>query len=142
MNWTFDAPEDALRRFAAKLEFDPCYGLDGTGCVLWTGGTTCGQGKHIRYGAFKFERRRWFAHRWAALYIHRQEIEGRQVDHGCNRALCMNHLQAMPPEINRELQWIRVQVGLEENPRPQFEEDTLAIPFYVEPDWYKAIKAL
>jgi hypothetical protein len=137
-----DTPEDALRRFAAKLEVDPCHGLDGTACVLWTGAKTCGQGKYIKYGALKFQGQRWYAHRWAAFHIHGQKIEGFQVDHRCNRPLCMNHLQAVPPEINRELQWIRVQVGIEENPRPQFEEDEFAVPFYVEPDWYKAIKAL
>lgn len=138
-----DVPIEALRRFAAKIEVDPCHGFEGTACVLWTGAKTCGQGKTIKYGALKYQGRRWFAHRWAAYFIHGQEIEGLQVDHRCNRALCVQHLQAMTPEWNRELQWIRVQVGIDENPRVQFsEDDEFPVPFFPDPEWYKAIKSL
>ena len=142
MSLIFDAPLETLKRFFAKLEVDPLHGFDGTACVLWTGGKSCGQGKTIKYGVMKFQRARWYVHRWAALHIHRQEIAGYQVDHQCNRPLCVSHLQAVPPEINRELQWIRVQVGIDDNPRPQFEADPGAVPFYVEPEWYVELRKL
>jgi hypothetical protein len=45
----------------------------------------------------------------------------------------------MTPEWNRELQWIRVQVGIDENPRSQFEADENPIPFYEPPEWYKVL---
>lgn len=142
MSLTFDVPLVALKRFFDKLEVDPCHGFDGTACVLWTGGKSCGQGKSIKYGVLKYQGVRWYAHRWTAFFIHGQEIAGYQVDHQCNRPLCVSHLQAVPPEINRELQWIRVQVGIDDNPRPQFEEDEFPIPFFPEPDWYRVLKAL
>jgi hypothetical protein len=58
----------ALERFFAKLEVDPCHGFEGTACVLWTGGKTCGQGKTIKYGVLKDQGKRWYVHRWAAYY--------------------------------------------------------------------------
>lgn len=108
-----------LERFLRKCRFDPL-----TGCTLWIGGTTQGRGHSAPYGSFWFEGRRWFAHRWAAKYIHGLDIADRQVDHCCvervglpaAQTLCVDHLQAIPPAINRELQWIRAQVGL--NPTP------------------------
>jgi hypothetical protein len=140
MTFLSEVPLDSLKRFFDKLEVDPCHGHDGTACVLWTGAKTCGQGKTIKYGAMKYKGARWYVHRWAAFYIHGQEIAGLQVDHQCNRALCVAHLQATTPEWNRELQWIRVQVGLDENPRQQFEADASPVPFYSEPEWYRALK--
>lgn len=142
MSLTFDAPISALERFFAKLAVDPCHGFEGTACVLWTGAQTCGQGKHIKYPAFWYEGARWYAHRWAAKHIHGQQIDNMEVDHGCRRPLCVNHLRAMPPTINRELQWIRVQVGIEENPREQFVPDDFPVPFYAEPEWYRALKGI
>lgn len=134
-----DVPVEALRRFFEKLEVDPCHGFEGTACVLWTGAKTCGQGKSIKYGALKYQGARWYAHRWAAHFILRQEVTNLQVDHQCCRPLCVAHLQAMTPEWNRELQWIRVQVGIEDNPRPQFAEDETPVPFYDPPEWYKVL---
>lgn len=134
-----DVSIETLRRFYAKLEVDPCHGFEGTACVLWTGGKSCGQGKTIKYGVLKHNGRRWYAHRWVAKYIHGQEIDFKQVDHQCNRPLCVAHLLAMTPEWNRELQWIRVQVGIDDNPRPQFAPDEHAVPFYDPPEWYKVL---
>ena len=54
-----------LERFIAKCRFEPR-----TGCVRWIGGKTSGRGNTALYGSFWFEGRRWFAHRWAAAYIH------------------------------------------------------------------------
>jgi hypothetical protein len=136
----FDAPLEAYARFAKFLEFDATIGHEGTGCVLWTGGTTSGHGKNARYPAFWFEGKRWYAHRWSAFYIHRKEIDGLQVDHGCCRTLCVEHVQPMPSIINRELQWIRVQVGLDPYCYP--EPQPAGVPFYQEPEWYKTLKAL
>lgn len=137
-----DVPLDSLRRFFEKLEVDPCHGFNGSACVLWTGGKSCGQGKTIKYGVLKYQRQRWYAHRWAARFIHGHDLDMMQVDHLCNRPLCVSHVQAVPPTINRELQWIRVQVGIEDNPCEQFEEDAFPVPFYAEPDWYRQLKAL
>jgi hypothetical protein len=137
-----DIPLATLRRFFAKLEVDPCHGFAGTACILWTGARTSGQGKIIKYGRFKYQRFAWLVHRWAAKHIHGQDIEFRQVDHQCNRPLCVAHLQSISPEWNRELQWIRVQVGIDENPRPQFEPDDFPVPFYPEPEWYRQLREL
>lgn len=106
----------ALHRFVEKCRFDPI-----TGCVIWIGGRTQGRGHSVPYGSFWSDGRRWFAHRWAAVYIHGLEIEGLQVDHCCPtipipNTLCVEHLQSVPAAINRELQWIRTQVGLLEPP--------------------------
>lgn len=137
----------ALQRFIAKCRHDP-----GTGCVLWTGGTTSGRGHSAPYGAFWFERRRWFAHRWAAQFIHGLSITGHQVDHMCQRTLCVQHLQAIPAALNRELQttraraaqsietrryWIHVQVGLEPDPPRITDEPFTDIPFFPAPPWMK-----
>jgi hypothetical protein len=130
---------DALARFLAKCRFDP-----GTGCVLWIGGTTCGHGKNSKYPAFWYEGKRWFGHRWAAKFIHGLEIEGMQVDHCCDmhshlthpNTLCVQHLQSFPPSINRELQWIRVQVGIDPAPIVNVEEPYTSIPFYPPPKWF------
>ena len=128
-----------LDRFRAKCTFDP-----GTGCVLWTAGTTSGQGNNLRYGAFWYEGRRWFAHRWSAKYIHNLDIDDKQVDHCCPdvpNALCVQHLQAVPPSVNRELQWLRVQKGFDggehyrpPEPAPPF----VGLPFHIEPRWLRA----
>lgn len=134
-----DVSLEALRRFFEKLEVDPLHGFEGTACVLWTGGKSCGQGKNVKYGVLKHLGKRWYVHRWAAYFVHKQEIDHLQVDHQCCRPLCVAHLQAMTPEWNRELQWIRVQVGIEDNPRPQFEPDEFAVPFYEPPEWYKVL---
>lgn len=115
---------DALARFAAKCRFDPV-----TGCVEWTGGTTSGKGSVCEYGSFWFEGRRWFAHRWAARFIHGLEIDGLDVDHECRNRLCQQHLQAIPHNHNCWLVWARQQ----EEP----EVELNGIPFHLEPAWLK-----
>lgn len=131
----------ALVRFLSFCEHDP-----GTGCVIWTGGTTAGRGHHARYGAFWYDRRRWFAHRWAAKHIHGLDIDDMQVDHCCPpyragdwlapNTLCVEHVQAVLPTVNRELQWIRVQVGLEDAPA-QCDEQFNGVPWYDAPEWMR-----
>lgn len=124
-----------LARFVSKCEFDPT-----TGCVVWTGGRTQGQGHSVPYGSFWFEGRRWFAHRWAAKHIHGLDIDqlGTQVDHNCRNTLCVQHLQVVSATVNRELQWIRVQVGCDPyTPDAPLEGD---VPFFIEPDWLKGNK--
>lgn len=128
-----------LERFRKYLRFDAC-----TGCVLWTGGTTQGRGHTAPYGSFWFEGRRWFAHRWAAKYIHGIEIEGLQVDHCCPHTggkpntLCVEHLQAVTLLENVALQqrrhWIHTQVGILPT-EPGYEEDPEAVPFFLPPAW-------
>ena len=81
----------ALKRFINKTKFDPC-----TGCVLWTGGTTSGKGNSAVYGSFWYEGHRWFAHRWAAQFIHGLDIDGLQVAHVCPEGpdgLCVHHVE-------------------------------------------------
>lgn len=143
-------PVDPLQRFLAKCRFDPV-----TGCVVWTGGRTTGQGHNAPYGAFWFEGRRWFAHRWAAMYIHGQDITGLQVDHCCPNTgglpntLCVQHLQAVDHGTNRTLQtergrvvqtanerqyWLFVQKGIEPA-RDTYEPSDDGIPFFSPPSW-------
>jgi hypothetical protein len=134
----------ALDRFRALSRFEP-----ETGCVLWIGGTTMGRGHHIPYPAFWFEGKRWFGHRWSAKHIHGLDIEGFHVDHCCPNiskpnTLCVEHVQAITPRLNRQLQetrktFIHLQVGLlryEEvyGPDPDAEE-FMRIPFYSPPAW-------
>ncbi len=114
---------DALTRFLRYCRFDPL-----TGCTLWVGGTTAGRGHSARYGAFWFEGKRWYAHRWSAKFIHGLDITDRQVDHNCvervglaaSNTLCVDHVQSITAAHNRELQWIRAQVGLDPPP-PSFD---------------------
>lgn len=123
---------NARARFIAKCKFNAC-----TGCVEWTGGRTRGQGHTAWYGAFWFDGRSVLAHRFAAEYIHGHRLEPwLQVDHECRNTLCVQHLQSISAELNRELQWVRVQVGLLPDPQPYVEEPDL-IPFFIEPNWIK-----
>lgn len=138
-------PLDAFERFRQKCRFEP-----ETGCVIWTGGRTTGRGHNVPYGAFKFEGRRWFAHRWAAKFIHGFDIEGLQVDHCCPNValpntLCVQHLRPITGELNRHLQtarrrkFIHLQVGLlsyEDVYGPDAAPvDEVDIPFFNPPAW-------
>lgn len=87
--------ESALARFAKKCSFEP-----DTGCVIWTGGKTSGQGCNTHYGSFWFEGRRWFAHRWACMFIHRLDPGLDTVGHCCPHthdgqpnSLCVQHVK-------------------------------------------------
>jgi hypothetical protein len=131
-----------MARFVSYCEHDAA-----SDCVLWKGGTTAGHGHFARYGAFWFSGRRWLAHRWAARFIHGLDIEEKQIDHCCPHVprpntLCVQHLQAVTATVNRELQWIRVQVGAD--PYPYGEETALKIhsdvPFWHPPSWLKPYK--
>jgi len=138
----------ALDRFAAKCAFDYT-----TGCVMWIGGQTSGHGHNQPYGAFWFEGRRWFAHRWAALHIHGFDISGLTVDHCCPcgpTTLCVQHVKATTFEENRRLQterkdhrcaqnpltrqhWLLVSKGIEEYELD--ERQILDIPWFDAPRW-------
>lgn len=146
---------DALERFKAKCTFEAR-----TGCVLWTGGTTRGRGNTATYGSFWYDGRRWFAHRWAAAFIHGLNIDGLTVGHCCPNTpdgnpntLCVQHLagETLADNIaerntryfanqrNDERQaWLFVEKGIEQPP-PQHDPATLAgeIPFYDPPDWLR-----
>lgn len=138
----------ALERFVEKCAFDPF-----TGCVMWIGGHTAGQGHTQPYGRFWDGERMVLAHRWSAEHIHGFEIEALQVDHCCPAGpstLCVHHVKPEPAPVNRELQnsrpgrayqsletrryWIHVQVGIE--PDPEIVERVVGdIPFFEPPDW-------
>ncbi len=126
-----------LERFKRYCQFNPL-----TGCVEWIGGRTRGQGHHGWYGRFWDGSRSVLAHRWAALHIHGLTVTPDvQVDHCCFddrpcNTLCVQHLQTVPPTVNRELQWIRAQVGLDPPP-PQYESSNDDVPFYIEPEWMR-----
>lgn len=138
----FVADTPALQRFISKCRFEP-----ETGCVVWTGSTSQGRGHHIPYGQFWFEGKVWWAHRWAARYIHGQDIDDFQTDHCCDtipipNTLCVEHLQSITARRNRELQhqrrMIHLQVGLlqyEDIYGPLPEPDPDAVPFYNPPAW-------
>lgn len=119
----------ALERFISKCRFDP-----ETGCVLWLGGKSRGRGKTRWYGSFRDGGRVWRAHRWAARFIHRLEIDGLEVDHECGNTLCVQHLQVCTGQVNREWYWIRVQVGLIEEEHDPVREGA-GIPFFERPAW-------
>lgn len=144
----FVSDRPAIERFKEKCRFDPT-----TGCVLWTGGTTAGRGNSAVYGSFWFEGRRWFAHRWAAIYVHGIECDGVTVGHCCPHTggkpntLCVEHLRAETlaenvaerntrvAQTNAERRyWLFVRLGLEEPP-PVYEPGLLDIPFYEPPTW-------
>lgn len=124
---------DPLQRFLSKCRFDPM-----TGCVIWVGGKTRGRGHTGWYGCFKFLGKVWKAHRWAAKYILGLRVDDLiQIDHCCPHGpdtLCVRHLQSVAPSVNRELQWIRVQVGLDPEPDP-IERTDAGIPWYEPPEW-------
>lgn len=133
--------QPALERFASKVRFDAA-----TGCVLWTGGTTCGQLKSARYGSFWDGGRRWFAHRWAAKHIHGLEIDGLQVDHFCPggpNTLCVEHLQAVTQMENLQLQWGRRLWGWDEweEREPDEPQNDNAVPFFSAPEWLRPFVA-
>lgn len=116
--------------------------------MVWIGGKTSGRGHSSPYGAFKYEGRRWFAHRWAAKFIHGMEIDGLHVDHCCPHisypnSLCVQHVQPLTLLENVALQhrrtWIHTQVGLLPPP-PVAEVDPEAVPFYVAPEWFVKAK--
>lgn len=120
-------------RFLRYCRFDPC-----TGCVEWIGGKTRGQGHYGWYGRFWDGARSVLAHRWAAQHIHGLAVTPLvQVDHECRNTLCQHHLSVVSPTTNRELQWIRVQVGLDPAP-DQYKNDPDEIPFYYPPEWLNA----
>lgn len=136
-----------MQRFLSFCRFEP-----ETGCVLWTGAQSMGRGHHVPYGTFWFEGRRWFAHRWSAKFVHGIEIDNMQVDHCCDtiplpNTLCVQHVQALTPAQNRELQHRRKHVHLEVGllryedvygPAPDVED--LDLPPYYEPPAWLGIK--
>ena len=122
--------------------------------MLWEGGKTQGRGHSVPYGAFWFEGRRWFAHRWAAKYIHGLDIDGLQVDHCCSdrvpflrqpNTLCVEHVAPLTLEENRWLQterrrqFVHLQVGLisYEDVYGPPDEGLDTIPYYIEPRWLR-----
>lgn len=145
----------ALDRFREKCEFDPT-----TGCVIWVGGRTRGRGNTTQYGAFKYEGRRWFAHRWAAVFIHGLDVGADTVGHCCPHgdpnSLCVQHLhvETLSENVaerntrvaanNRAKQssgarqyWLFVEKGIE--PEPETTETTPGegIPFHEPPEWLR-----
>lgn len=141
---------DPLARFLEQCVFDPT-----TGCVLWIGSTSMGRGHSAPYGTFKFEGRRWYAHRWSAAHIQELDIDGLHVDHCCDpwraptpeplppNTLCVRHVQPLANGANVSLmherkRWLMVQKGYEEAP-PLFAElhaPGLALPMHEPPEWW------
>jgi hypothetical protein len=150
------AAPSALERFLEKCHFDAT-----TGCVLWIGGTTQGRGHSVPYGSFWADGRRWFAHRWAAQFIHGHTIDGLQVDHCCDpyrhggpepllpNTLCVRHVQPIPGSENRTLQterrtWVLTQKGYYEAPPlfAELEPVRNALPTHEPPEWWPVDKAV
>lgn len=147
------AGKSALERFAEKCEFDPA-----TGCVLWVGGTSGGQGNTTRYGVFWAEGRRVFAHRWAAVHIHGIDLGSDEAGHCCPNgpnSLCMQHLEGQTKADNIAERNRRVAKAAQSNSTRQFylfkqlgicepdpEIEALCsklddIPFYEPPEWFR-----
>jgi hypothetical protein len=148
---TTELVSSAVERFRRFCRFQP-----ETGCVVWIGGTRSGRGHNVPYSNFWFNGYNWLGHRWAAKFIHGQDIEGFHTDHCCPNipipnTLCVEHVQSLTPRENRELQHTRrknaihMQVGLlpyedvygvPPEPAPI---DNL-IPFYEPPAWLQLPK--
>lgn len=142
-----------LERFLSFCRFEPT-----TGCVVWVGGTTMGRGHHVPYGAFWFEGKSWYAHRWSAKFIHGLDVDGLQVDHCCPiescttpNTLCVEHVQCLTLGENRELQSVRkfearkraihLEVGIlryEDIYGPFYAPQDDLIPFHSPPAWLGA----
>lgn len=152
----------ALARFRAKCLFDPR-----TGCVVWTGGTTRGRGNTATYGSFWYDGRRWFAHRFAAAFIHGLKIDGLQVGHCCPHTpdghpntLCVEHVTGQTQIENLAEQmargtgvcaqtndvrqfWLFVDRGFEPPP-PAHDPASFGpdhIPFFEPPAWFRQRQA-
>jgi hypothetical protein len=79
-------------RWDAKVQAD-----DVTGCLVWTGGKTCG------YGMFALAQQNYRAHRIAYVLKHGNPAEPELViDHLCRNRACVNpeHLEAVPQWVN------------------------------------------
>lgn len=145
----------ALQRFAEKCQFDAA-----TGCVTWTGSTSAGQGNSTRYGTFWAEGRRVFAHRWAAVHIHRIDLGSNEAGHCCPagpNSLCVEHLIGQTKAENTAERNTRVakanqaastrqfylfkQLGIgEPEPDPDIEQlsaELNKIPFHTPPAWLR-----
>jgi len=149
-------PISAIERFREKCQFQP-----ETGCVLWIGGKTQGRGNSAVYGSFWFEGRRWFAHRWAGVFIHGLDLDGLQAGHNCPHTpdghpntLCVQHITGQTQLDNLAEQharlakiradqsndvrqhWLLVHRGYEE-PEPTHDPATIAgtVPYFVPPAW-------
>lgn len=143
-----------FERFVEKCQFDAS-----TGCVLWTGGTSAGQGNTTRYGIFWAEGRRVFAHRWAAVHIHGIDLGEHEAGHCCPGApnsLCVQHLEAQTKAENTAERNTRVakanqaaatrqfylfkQLGILE-PEPDDIRELVGklndIPFHEPPEWFR-----
>lgn len=146
-----------IARFLSRCTLDPS-----TGCLVWAGAKSRGRGKTIWYGSFHVSAKPGIpgktvrAHKFYSVAVlgHRPKTGIHQLDHVCVNSLCVRHIACVPAYINRALQWIRVQVGLDsppdyyaavitrlslwvsENPRPdqpewQFDPDPFDPRFWV-----------
>lgn len=151
----------ALKRFAAKCQFEP-----ETGCVVWTGGTTSGQGCNTLYGSFWFEGRRWFAHRWSTIYIHGHDLGKDTAGHFCPHtadgnpnSLCIEHVkpQTMADNVaernvryhaarraqkaeqsgQQMLYWKMVKLGYEPPPPQHDGLLPVGVARFDPPEWYR-----
>lgn len=146
-------PLDPLARFAEKCRFDPT-----TGCVIWTGARTRGRGNTTEYGSFWYDGRRWFAHRFAAVFIHGLDVGKDEVGHCCPggpNSLCVQHVETTTKAANiaerntriasarraeqanttRQF-WLLVDRGYETPPETRLAEP-IDIPFYGPPEWLR-----
>ncbi len=141
----------SLERFAEKCEFDAA-----TGCVLWIGGTTSGNGNSTRYGAFWDGGRRVPAHRWAAVNIHGIDLGTDEAGHCCPHgpnSLCVQHLEGQTKANNIAERNTRVakanqsaatrqfylfkQLGIGEPEPESSAAEPERIPFYEPPAWFR-----
>jgi hypothetical protein len=146
----------AIQRFAEKCKFDAA-----TGCVVWTGGTTAGQGNSARYGAF-WDAGPWKAHRWAAVHIHGIELGPNEAGHNCPcgpNTLCVEHLAGQTKTENvvernervarnrrqkgeqnslTRQAYLFLQLGINEpEPKTKKSAELSGIPFYEPPEWLR-----
>lgn len=123
-----DKMETKLAEFRDCVEPDP-----ETGCWLWRGGVNNEGYGMIQCGGA------WLAHRFAFVAFLGGHQQGRQLDHLCNRILCVrpDHLWSVTAKVNSRLRTKRARGGN----RPYWEDACLA-PWNAQLCWWASVNGL
>jgi hypothetical protein len=120
---------EALDRFRTKCRFDP-----GTGCVIWTGGTSSARDGTERTGVFWDRGRKVSARRWAAEHIHGLDLMGKEATVTCHNPLCVEHVATAQRAYPHRQFYVMRDLGyaeLDERKAPAVDP----VPFHQAPAW-------